>query len=97
LAVLINGKSGNVYNIGGGRELSNLEITYKILLELGEDVSRIEYVEDRPGHDFRYSVNWEKIKNELGYQPQVDFESGLRETIDWYQENPQWWKPLLNQ
>jgi dTDP-glucose 4,6-dehydratase len=96
LAVLLSGKSGNVYNIGGGTELSNLEITYKILSELGEDVSRIEYVEDRLGHDFRYSVNWEKIKNELGYQPQVDFESGLRETIDWYQRNPQWWKPLLN-
>jgi dTDP-glucose 4,6-dehydratase len=96
LAVLLSGKSGNVYNIGGGTELSNLEITYKILSELGEDVSRIEYVEDRLGHDFRYSVNWEKIKIELGYQPQVDFESGLRETIDWYHKNPQWWKPLLN-
>jgi dTDP-glucose 4,6-dehydratase len=96
LAVLLKGISGNVYNIGGGRELSNLEITKKILLELDEDETRIEYVEDRLGHDFRYSVNWNKIRNELGYQPQVDFEEGLRETIDWYQSNQPWWKPLLN-
>jgi dTDP-glucose 4,6-dehydratase len=95
LSVLLHGKSGNVYNIGGGRELSNLEITRKILLELGGDDSRIEYVEDRLGHDFRYSVNWEKIRDELGYQPQIDFEKGLRETIDWYQNNQSWWKPLL--
>jgi dTDP-glucose 4,6-dehydratase len=95
LSVLLHGKSGNVYNIGGGRELSNLEITRKILLELGEYDSRIEYVEDRLGHDFRYSVNWEKIRDELGYQPQIDFEKGLRETIDWYQNNQSWWKPLL--
>lgn len=96
LAVLLNGKSGNVYNIGGGRELSNLEITKKILLELDEDETKIEYVQDRPGHDFRYSVNWNKIRDELHYLPQIDFEKGLRETIDWYQSNQQWWKPLLN-
>lgn len=96
LAVLLHGKSGNVYNIGGGRELSNLEITKKILLELGEDETKIEYVKDRLGHDFRYSVNWSKIKDELGYQPQIDFEKGLRETVDWYQSNQLWWKPLLN-
>ena len=96
LAVLLKGESGNVYNIGGGKELSNLEITKRILLELGEDETRIEYVEDRLGHDFRYSVNWDKIADQLGYQPQIDFEKGLRETIDWYQSNQLWWKPLLN-
>jgi dTDP-glucose 4,6-dehydratase len=96
LAVLLKGESGNVYNIGGGKELSNLEITKRILLELGEDETRIEYVEDRLGHDFRYSVNWNKIADQLGYQPQIDFEKGLRETIDWYQSNQLWWKPLLN-
>jgi dTDP-glucose 4,6-dehydratase len=96
LAVLLNGKSGNIYNIGGGKELSNLEIAKKILLELSEDETRIEYVEDRPGHDFRYSVNWNKIRDELDYQPQIDFEKGLRETIDWYQSNELWWKSLLN-
>ena len=96
LAVLLKGESGNVYNIGGGKELSNLEITKRILLELGEDETRIEYVDDRLGHDFRYSVNWDKIADQLGYQPQIDFEKGLRETIDWYQSNQLWWKPLLN-
>lgn len=95
LAVLLNGKSGNAYNIGGGRELSNLDITQKILTALGEHESRIEYVEDRLGHDLRYSVNWNKIRDQLGYQPKVDFEEGLRETIDWYQRNQQWWEPLL--
>jgi len=92
--VLIHGKSGEVYNIGGGRELTNLEITHKILEGMGADDSSIAYVEDRKGHDFRYSVNWTKINQELGYVPQVKFEDGLRETIDWYRTNRQWWEPL---
>jgi dTDP-glucose 4,6-dehydratase len=89
-----SGKSGEVYNIGGGQELSNIEITNLILSEMGVDDSFIEFVPDRLGHDLRYSVNWNKIKNELGYSPQVDFKSGLKETIAWYQENEDWWKPL---
>ena len=93
-AALINGKSGEVYNIGGGRELTNLEITHLILEAMGADESSIEYVEDRKGHDLRYSVDWTKIKNELGYEPQVKFEDGLMETIKWYRENESWWKPL---
>lgn len=92
--VLLNGRSGEVYNIGGGRELTNLEITHLILDAMGADESSIEYVEDRKGHDLRYSVDWSKINRELGYEPQVKFEDGLRKTIQWYRDNESWWKPL---
>ena len=94
--VLMKGRSGEVYNIGGGRELTNNEITSLILEAVGADESSIEYVEDRKGHDFRYSVDWTKINRELGYVPQVKFEDGLRETIQWYRDNEAWWKPLKN-
>jgi dTDP-glucose 4,6-dehydratase len=95
-SVLMNGRSGQVYNIGGGRELTNNEITSLILDAMGADESSIEYVEDRKGHDLRYSVDWTKINRELGYEPQVMFEDGLRETIQWYRDNEAWWKPLKN-
>lgn len=95
-AVLMNGRSGEVYNIGGGRELTNNEITNLILGAMGKDESSIEYVEDRKGHDLRYSVDWTKINRELGYEPQVKFEDGLKETIQWYRDNEAWWKPLKN-
>jgi dTDP-glucose 4,6-dehydratase len=96
-SVLMNGRSGEVYNIGGGRELTNNEITSLILEAMGADESSIEYVEDRKGHDLRYSVDWTKINRELGYEPKVKFEDGLRETIQWYRDNEVWWKPLKNQ
>jgi dTDP-glucose 4,6-dehydratase len=92
--VLMGGKSGEIYNIGGGRELTNLEITHSILHAMGADESSIEYVEDRKGHDLRYSVDWTKINRELGYEPQVKFEDGLRDTINWYKNNTKWWEPL---
>jgi dTDP-glucose 4,6-dehydratase len=95
-SVLMNGRSGEVYNIGGGRELTNNEITNLILEAMGADESSIEYVEDRKGHDLRYSVDWSKISRELGYDPKVKFEDGLRETIEWYRDNEAWWKPLKN-
>jgi dTDP-glucose 4,6-dehydratase len=95
-SVLMNGRSGEVYNIGGGRELTNNEITSLILEAMGADESSIEYVEDRKGHDLRYSVDWTKINRELGYEPQVKFEDGLRNTIQWYRDNEAWWKPLKN-
>ena len=94
--VLMNGRSGEVYNIGGGRELTNNEITNLIIDAMGADETSIEYVEDRKGHDLRYSVDWSKISRELGYEPQVKFEDGLRETIQWYRDNEAWWKPLKN-
>ena len=95
-SVLMNGRSGEVYNIGGGRELTNNELTSLILEAMGADESSIEYVEDRKGHDFRYSLDWTKVNRELGYEPQVKFEEGLRETIQWYRDNEAWWKPLKN-
>ena len=93
-AALTKGRAGQTYNIGGGRELTNLEITDLILHAMGADESSIEYVEDRKGHDLRYSVDWSKSKNELGYEPQVTFEQGLAQTIQWYRDNESWWKPL---
>ena len=95
-SVLMNGRSGEAYNIGGGRELTNNKITSLILEAMGADESSIEYVEDRKGHDLRYSVDWTKINRELGYEPQVKFEDGLKETIQWYRDNQVWWKPLKN-
>jgi dTDP-glucose 4,6-dehydratase len=95
-SVLMNGRSGEVYNIGGGRELTNNEITSLILDAMGVDDSSIQYVEDRKGHDLRYSVDWTKINRELGYEPKVKFEDGLKETIQWYRDNEAWWKPLKN-
>ena len=95
-SVLMNGKTGEVYNIGGGRELTNNEITGLILEAMEADESSIEYVEDRKGHDLRYSVDWTKINRELGYEPQVKFEDGLKQTINWYRDNEAWWKPLKN-
>ena len=91
---LTKGRSGEIYNIGGGRELTNLELTNLILESMGADETSVEFVEDRKGHDIRYSVDWTKIANELGYTPQVSFENGLRDTIDWYRKNEEWWKPL---
>jgi dTDP-glucose 4,6-dehydratase len=93
-SVLINGRSGEIYNIGGGRELTNNQITSLLLHAMGADESSIEYVDDRKGHDHRYSVDWTKINRELGYEPQVKFEVGLQETIQWYRDNEAWWKPL---
>jgi dTDP-glucose 4,6-dehydratase len=91
---LTKGQAGEIYNIGGGTELNNLELTDKILDIMGKGRESIEYVEDRKGHDLRYSVDITKISNELGYAPQVGWEVGLKETINWYQQNEAWWRPL---
>ncbi len=93
-SVLTKGQAGNVYNIGGGTELTNLELTHQILQLMGKEKSWINYVTDRLGHDIRYSVDISKISIELGYQPLVSWEDGLAETIDWYRENELWWRPL---
>jgi len=92
--VLLKGFKGEVYNVGGGRELTNLELTRNILSSLGKDDSWIEFVEDRPGHDFRYSVDFQKISGQVGYTPQKSFEVGILETIEWYLENSNWWRSL---
>ena len=91
---LTKGEAGEIYNIGGGTELSNVDLTKKILSLMGRDESSISYVEDRKGHDIRYSVDISKISGELGYAPQKNWEIGLRETIDWYLANEAWWRPL---
>ncbi len=91
---LTKGKAGEIYNIGGGTELNNIELTKKILNIMGKDESSIEYVEDRKGHDLRYSVDISKITRELGYKPQVKWETGLRDTVEWYLANEAWWRPL---
>jgi len=94
LKVLTNGKSGEIYNIGGGTELSNKDLTMKILNLMNKDESCIEYVDDRPGHDFRYSVNSRKILDQLGFTPKINFENGILDTINWYLNNENWWRSL---
>jgi dTDP-glucose 4,6-dehydratase len=89
---LTKGRAGEVYNIGGGTELTNVELTHKILKAMGVGEEFIQPVEDRKGHDLRYSVDISKINKELGYSPQVNFEDGLQQTIDWYKNNEAWWK-----
>lgn len=93
-AVLNRGRRGEIYNIGGGREMTNRELTSIILEKMGHDDSSIEYVPDRLGHDLRYSVSIEKISTELGYSPQIKFEDGIEQTIEWYKANQNWWRPL---
>ena len=89
---LTKGRAGEVYNIGGGTELTNVELTHKILKAMGVGEEFIQPVEDRKGHDLRYSVDISKINKELGYFPQVNFEEGLEQTINWYKNNEAWWK-----
>ena len=89
---LTKGRAGEVYNIGGGTELTNVELTHKILKAMGVGEELIQPVEDRKGHDLRYSVDISKINKELGYSPQVNFEEGLEQTINWYKNNEAWWK-----
>jgi dTDP-glucose 4,6-dehydratase len=92
--VLEGGRPGEVYNIGGGTELSAKELTGLLLDACGADWSSVDHVEDRKGHDLRYSLDFTKIQQELGYRPQVPFESGLADTIRWYADNEAWWRPL---
>jgi dTDP-glucose 4,6-dehydratase len=89
---LTKGKAGEVYNIGGGTELTNVELTHKILAAMGVGEEFIQPVEDRKGHDLRYSVDITKINTQLGYSTQVNFEEGLEKTINWYRNNEAWWR-----
>jgi len=92
--VLHKGKEGEIYNIGGGNEKENIEIVKLILGELKKPDSLIEYVKDRPGHDRRYSLSIDKIKRELGWRPKAAFEQALKDTINWYKNNPKWWQDI---
>jgi dTDP-glucose 4,6-dehydratase len=90
MKVFLHGKSGESYNISTSNEIDNLTIVNEILLLLGKSPEMIEYVADRPGHDFRYSLDSSKIRNELGWKPQIEFNEGIKKTINWYMENKSW-------
>jgi len=94
MTIFKKGKSGESYNIAGHNELSNNYIVRKILESLGKSVKLIKYVSDRPGHDFRYSLNSSKIQRELGWKPKHTFEEGLDATITWYLNNKEWWQRI---
>ena len=95
LTVLEKGEKGQIYNIGGGNERKNIEIAKEILHYLSLPEAMLEFVPDRPGHDFRYSLACDKI-HRLGWKPQMGFEEGLQKTIDWYKANKSWWRPLVD-
>jgi dTDP-glucose 4,6-dehydratase len=92
--VLAKGRTGEVYHIGGGTELTNRELTGRLLAACGAGWEMVELVEDRKGHDRRYSLSIAKISAELGYAPSVDLDDGLAETVAWYRDNRAWWEPL---
>lgn len=92
--IIKKGQIGATYCLGGNNELTNMEITKSILQIMGKGEESIEYVTDRPGHDFRYAIDFSKAKKELGWEPQVDFAAGLKLTVEWYQNNPGWWQKL---
>ena len=94
--VLENGKVGEVYNVGAGREMKNIEIVKLILKKLGKGEELIEFVKDRPGHDRRYAIDSSKIQNELGWKPEFNFENAISHTIDWYLQNKNWWQRIIS-
>jgi dTDP-glucose 4,6-dehydratase len=92
-AIIKKGKIGETYVIGGlTKDVNNLELTKTVLDLMGKGEDQIEFVSDRPGHDRRYAVNWEKIKNELSWSPLYTFEEGIKATVDWYTQNSDWWQ-----
>ncbi len=93
-AVLLSGRDGEVYNIGGGNERTNLEITRRILQALGKPETLITYVQDRPGHDRRYAIDDGKLRAEMGFEPSVSFEEGIERTVAWYRDNRRWWERI---
>jgi len=92
--VLKQGRPGSVYNIGGRCPKRNIEVVRTLLNLLAKTEEWIEFVPDRPGHDFRYALDNSRIEKELGWYPAIDFQEGLRRTIEWYQSHPDWWRPL---
>lgn len=97
LSVLDSGQPGQVYNIGGGEETENIEVIRTVLREMGRSDDLITFVKDRPGHDFRYAMNASKSERELGWEPQLDFGTGIRKTVAWYLDHRDWWEPLLDE
>jgi len=95
--ILREGKPGETYNISSGNELSTIKVVKKILEILSKPEDSIAFVEDRPGHDLRYSLDSSKIRKELGWKPRHTFESALEETVEWYVKNESWWKPIATE
>ncbi|MEI7811399.1 MAG: dTDP-glucose 4,6-dehydratase [Ignavibacteria bacterium] len=94
--VFDKGRTGQVYNIGAGQEMTNIEIVKLVLKNLGKDGSLIEYVKDRPGHDRRYAIDSSKIQDELGWKPTFCFEEAIGQTIEWYKTNKSWWQRITS-
>jgi dTDP-glucose 4,6-dehydratase len=94
--VLHKGRDGEVYNVGGNNERTNIDIVKTILKQLGKPESLIKYVKDRPGHDRRYAIDATKLREELGWQPKHTFETGIKETIQWYLDHQDWWKNIIS-
>ena len=94
--ILHKGKVGEVYNVGGHNERTNLEVVKTILKALNKPESLITYVKDRPGHDLRYAIDPQKLENELGWKPTYNFDTGIQQTIEWYLDNKQWWENIIS-
>ena len=94
--IIHKGRPGEIYNVGSRDERTNKEVVESILAELDKPKSLIKYVEDRPGHDYRYGIDSSKLIQELGWNQKIYFDEGLRNTINWYQGNKKWWKEIIN-
>lgn len=94
--ILRNGRIGEVYNVGGHNERTNLEVVKTILKALGKPESLIRYVKDRPGHDMRYAIDPTKLETELGWKPKYNFDTGIQQTIEWYLNNKEWWQNIIS-
>ena len=94
--ILHKGKVGEVYNVGGHNERTNLEVVKTILKALNKPEALITYVKDRPGHDLRYAIDPQKLENELGWKPTYNFDTGIQQTIEWYLNNKQWWENIIS-
>jgi len=92
--VMRHGRRGEVYNVGGDCEMRNVDVARMILRLMDRDESFLRFVADRPGHDYRYSLDSSKVRRETGWKPETSFEDGLKKTIEWYRKNVSWWKPL---